>query len=494
MQFRFQEFSRAVSAWAGAAFYPATGASLRRVKALVANTLKNGIVQSPFAIFNLKGKKSWHPKLKSLSLQVADLLKVSGFRRPNPTIAKALAARADMFASVAGAEAVNVEKSDLANSAQSWKEWVAEASNSSAAAAHRYTKAPLSLNNSDFNGNQKTRAQELDDEVSSWSLLWQEGAGSPMASFCSVPMLPPLAGSALVRASLSFKRGTCALGGIHPRHVALLSHGALDALAALLEAAEAVGVMPSQLLASFVALLPKQTGGLRPVVWAQSIFRVWSRARLDLVKRWEREHTHHLPFGAQANRAPTDIVWRHAFKVERAQVDGGHFACILWDLQKCYEMICHHKLAAAAVKHSYPLAVLRICLCNYRSPRCILYRGLVSRPIHAERGILAGISTATSELRLLLIDALTAHVSNHPTVSLNVFIDDVMLDSSSDSSVQVVEDLSCAAHDMLCIIERDVGLPVARSKSKLTLHCGCSPQMLGLLRRPCPGFGSFARH
>ena len=163
---------------------------------------------------------------------------------------------------------------------------------------------------------------------------------------------PPLSVDQVVGASKSFKRTTCALGGLHPRHVALLSNDVIATLIDILEAAEAVGTMPSQLMASFVALIPKQTGGLRPIVWAQSIFRVWSRARLDIVKSWEASRTSHLPFAAQKNRGPTDIVWRHAFKAECAQAANAHFACLLWDLHKCYEMVSDIKLVEAAIKHS----------------------------------------------------------------------------------------------------------------------------------------------
>ena len=464
-QFRFQEVAFALRSWVDSKVYPASISSLRRIQALVKCTLVNGIVQSPFAVHDLLGKKVWHPKLKSVLLQVHELQKVTGFRRPNSSIALAIAARSEMFATRASAAAGIVENDDLSSRSQAWKEWVALAGNASAATAHRYTKAPLSLNKTDFCGTSKSRTDELQDEVSAWSLLWKEGGGTPPPVFNKVPGLPPLSVEKVVSASKSFKRGTCALGGLHPRHVALLSVEAIAALIDILEASEAVGAMPPQLMASLIALLPKASGGLRPIVWAQSIFRVWSRARLDLVKSLEVSKTYHLPFAAQKNRGPTDIVWRHAFKAECAQTNNSHFVCLLWDLHKCYEMVGHTKLIAAAIKHDYPLAILRICIHAYRSPRRIIYKGIVSRPIFAEQGILAGVSTATSELRLLLIDVLTMHAVSHPNVSLNVYIDDIVLDSTSISKSAVIEDMTCAAQDMLVMLEDGAELPIARNKS-----------------------------
>ena len=240
----------------------------------------------------------------------------------------------------------------------------------------------------------------------------------------------------------------------------------------IFHAAEAIGVLPDQLMDSFIALMPKPTGGLRPIAWCQTLARIWMKARYHVVRSWEVKHTHALPFAAQKFRGPTDVVWRHAFKSEGAQAGGGHFACLLWDLLKCYELVGHNFLQIAAMKYQYPVAILRVCIALYRAPRRILLNGLVSRPITPTRGILAGVSTATSELRLVLLDMVKGHVQSHPCVALNVFVDNIVLDSTSDSRTDVVENIKAAADDLLVELTR-INLTVAKQKAAVISNC-CS--------------------
>ena len=170
--------------------------------------------------------------------------------------------------------------------------------------AHRYSKAPLELTPIDYKGSQLSWGEELQAEVQSWSALWREGEDPPQQSFGDIPILPDLTVDQIRSASSSFRTATCALGGIHPRHIRLLSDDALCALIVILHRAEAVGTMPTQLFATFVTLLPKSSGGLRPTAWAQSVFRVWSRARQPLVKQWEGMHTHHYRLLRRQKRPP----------------------------------------------------------------------------------------------------------------------------------------------------------------------------------------------
>ena len=148
--------------------------------------------------------------------------------------------------------------------------------------AHRFVKAPLGLGKFDFEGSQLSRADMLASEVNQWSGLWKTGGGDPPPVFADVLVLPPLLPSQLMEASAAFRTATCALGGIHPKHISLLSPSAIAVLATLLEVAEAVGILPDQLANILIVLLPKVTGGLRPIGWLQSVFRVWSKARLHI--------------------------------------------------------------------------------------------------------------------------------------------------------------------------------------------------------------------
>ena len=106
--------------------------------------MKRGMIASPFERFDLCLKKVFHPKLKSVCSQLVDFVRVTGFRRPNAEIAKAIAARCAMFASFALAEANRLDDEEVSEKTSAWKEWLAMANLASAAIGHRYTKVPLS--------------------------------------------------------------------------------------------------------------------------------------------------------------------------------------------------------------------------------------------------------------------------------------------------------------------------------------------------------------
>ena len=238
--------------------------------------------------------------------------------------------------------------------------------------------------------------------------------------------------------------------------------------------------MPQQLNDVFIALIPKTDGGNRPIGWYQSLFRVWSKARLTLVKFWERDYTNLLGFAAPKGRSPTDIVWRHALNGELATVSSKHFGCILWDIRKCYEFVNHEILIDCAHRHDYPLAVLRICLQSYRTPRRILLNGLVSSFLEPTAGILAGCSKATSLLRLYLLDLMHSNIGSHPSVSLNIYIDDLALDASADNKQELVSLLTDAARDISFDLDNTIQLPIARQKSAVIAN---STSTACLLRR-----------
>ena len=71
---------------------------------------------------------------------------------------------------------------------------------------------------------------------------------------------------------------------------------------------------------------------------------------------------------------------------------------------KAFERVCHISLLNQAKQWRYPLWLLRLTIAAYRLGRRISINGVVSALVTAFRGITAGSVTATTELRLLLLD------------------------------------------------------------------------------------------
>ena len=332
----------------------------------------------------------------------------------------------------------------------------------------------------DLVGTKLSKTEALEGHVDKWAKLWKEDRDVPKLVFGKVARLPPLSVSCFVEAAKTFKRGTCSLRGIHPRHFSLLDNSAIAALIRILHVAEAHGCLPPQLMSVIIALLPKPAGGERPVGWYQSLYRVWIKSRSCLVQQWEKDHTHDYGFAAQSNRSPIDVVWRQACLSEIAKSNALFFVSVLWDLWKCYDSVDHERLIVAAHKHGYPVAVLRLALLSYRAPRRITFRGIVSREVLPTASIVAGNATATTELRLLLLDLAISMATHHSNVSLNIFIDDIVLDAMSDDKHQVVRDMCAATEDLAFLAQDQCNLLIAAEKSAVLSN---SIPIAGLVRR-----------
>ena len=112
IQSKFLDTAAAVKAWRDAAGDPNGLKCLRRVSDHVRSTLKNGNIVTPLARFKLLDKKHWHPKIKSVFLQISLLLRVSGFRNPDHNICSGIITRCELYAAVACAEALVSERED----------------------------------------------------------------------------------------------------------------------------------------------------------------------------------------------------------------------------------------------------------------------------------------------------------------------------------------------------------------------------------------------
>lgn len=155
-------------------------------------------------------------------------------------------------------------------------------------------------------------------------------------------------------------------------------------------------------------------------------------------------------------------AWTAAFSAEAAAAGGREHAAALLDLVKAFEMIPHWALAKAAKQCGYSLKVLRLSVAAYRIARSIGIDGTYSKEITATRGITAGSGFATSELRLLLMELISAIRTSWP-VALKLYVDDMTKTASGtrDAATAAV----AAATDFAVERFRSLGLEVSTKKS-----------------------------
>ena len=129
----------------------------------------------------------------------------------------------------------------------------------------------------------------LHAQTDKWAKLWQEQSHSwdlwqaelPIQGTMVRPAVTPVE---IREASKSFKVRTTLVEGWHPRHFGMMSDSLLTRLGHIWHMCEVAQYWPECEAAMLAKLIPKASGGLRPIVWFRSGFRVFARSRRQAVR------------------------------------------------------------------------------------------------------------------------------------------------------------------------------------------------------------------
>eukprot|EP00959_Pyramimonas_sp_CCMP1952_P474576 9503707-Pyramimonas_sp.AAC.1 len=80
---------------------------------------------------------------------------------------------------------------------------------------------------------------------------------------------------------------------------------------------ETMATPPEQLRLVMLAMLPKPTGGLRPIGIFTSPYRLRGKCRRQEALLWEEDHKHDT-FAAHGSKSASDVVWRQTARSEAA--------------------------------------------------------------------------------------------------------------------------------------------------------------------------------
>ena len=140
-------------------------------------------------------------------------------------------------------------------------------------------------------------------------------------------------------AALSFPECTSCTDEWHPRRVGYLSDEALEALADIIVALEALGDFPTQLHGLLVKLIPKPgSSDTRPIGLFKGLVRVWGRARKKHIAAcMGSEAAHGDTNNMLAGRHTLDAVWRAQMRAFLGHARGQHSIEIMWDMLKFCE-------------------------------------------------------------------------------------------------------------------------------------------------------------
>ena len=116
-------------------------------------------------------------------------------------------------------------------------------------------------------------------------------------------------------------------------------------------------------------------------------------------------------FAAGADKSTEDAIGRLLTTVEAQDDDWEESACVIMDIDKCYEHVDHNKLIVAAIRHNFPLPILRMCLNMYRAARTLVWDTTYGKWVFATRSLVPGCSVAVYLLQLLMITPLDAFLT-----------------------------------------------------------------------------------
>jgi hypothetical protein len=126
----------------------------------------------------------------------------------------------------------------------------------------------------------------------------------------------------LRKAARSFKtKTTVGVDAISPSHFAWLSDQLLCRVASLLARLEEEGMWPSQLQQAIVHLIPKASGGRRPIGLLPSLVRVWERARKPVIEGWGKRNLREYDW-MRTGRGAERSAWAQSVLEEAARGRG----------------------------------------------------------------------------------------------------------------------------------------------------------------------------
>ncbi len=255
-------------------------------------------------------------------------------------------------------------------------------------------------------------------------------------------MLPAIDGQRIAKAARRFGGNTgLGLDFLRPRHVGLLSHGALAALAAIFEAIERERRWPDLLRRVTAVALGKKTGGARLIGLATSLYRIWARLRYGDIKeeleaRLSRRFLMAAPgMGAQRAAASASLFAEAAIARKEAA------ATTTVDISKFYEQVGFVEFADGALALGIPMEIVALTAHAYSGPRRIRVGGAWSEAAYPQRSIIPGCTWATVFVRTLVIGPCERFIRQVRTryrewgLSSRVcmYIDDVELSSAGDA-------------------------------------------------------------
>ena len=230
----------------------------------------------------------------------------------------------------------DMKRAHLHGRMESWRSFAHKQVLTGAAIAHRLIKRehfPCCDTATSGSGKARTASPQaiVDKDLLVWREVWCRLGNQPSAPWRETEVLvtmPPISAADVLRAAKTFPKGTSiGCDDIPPGALADLSEPLRDAVASLLNYLERRGSWPSELSTSLIHLIPKPSGGRRPIGVLPTLVRVWERIRKCEVQKWSNATRRHYDWATQGRSAEA-AAWTQSLFDEAAAADGLQTAAV----------------------------------------------------------------------------------------------------------------------------------------------------------------------
>ena len=217
-----------------------------------------------------------------------------------------------------------------------------------------------------------------------------------------------------------------------------LSEGAIQAILDFYRACELSADWPAQFAVNLIVLLPKSCKRERPIALMHILYRAYVRLRWHLVARWQ---LHYARLGTWDKATPgsgvLDIALSRLVRGETARCHKEHLCTLFVDLETFYDRCRFDDVISSGLALGYPPLILHQALLLYKAPRFLSAENTLAPAIVPHTGVLAGCPAAPSISKLVVHTAAANLVRRPGATNLDVWIDDLSLDSVHSSPQQL---------------------------------------------------------
>ncbi len=353
-----------------------------------------------------------------------------------------------------------------------WRAWVAKQLKNGGSAIHKFAKrieeAPeelLVLRGGSSADPQDMVDKDFDDWGAVWSKLRQHATAPWRTATSGAPsQLPRPTHGELRAAAATFSPWTGTSSELlTPRHYTWLSDLLLSRIGVFLQLLESWGIWPQQLTEALIRLIPKATGGRRPIGLLASLVRIWERVRRPYVIGW-RAKVHRDYNWMSRGRGSARAVWAQTVMEEAARQRGLASAAVLVDLVKAFEMVILARVWSDGLKLGFPRELLRLAMEVCSFGRRLVYRSAYSKgTIHTFTAVLAGSGYATDFMFIMIMRAVDHIILKHDNVDACVIADDVKLSIMGEED-KVARDIGRLTEEFIDVVERQLQMEVSRAR------------------------------